>query len=88
VQPVGHLLRLGESGYRKLANLKASGFLPAQHAVVDASKPHHQKEFLADLRASGVEIVLDTKSAELGTLHKCSGHDPTSGGNGIFSMVV
>jgi hypothetical protein len=74
VQPVGHFLRLGESGYRKLANLKASGFLPAQHVVVDASKLHHQKELLADLRASGVEIVLDTKSAELGAPHKCSGH--------------
>jgi hypothetical protein len=60
VQPVAHFIRLGETGYHKLANLHAAGRFPATRIVVDASRLKHQKEFVSSLRAKGAEIVLDT----------------------------
>jgi hypothetical protein len=74
VQPVAQFIRLGESGYNKLANLHAIGRLPARRVVVDASRLKHQKELIAALRAEGAEIVLDTKAAELSALGKFGGH--------------
>jgi hypothetical protein len=74
IQPIAHFIRLGESGYLKLANLHAVGRFPTSRVVVDASRLKHQKEFVASLRARGVEIVLDTKVAELSAREKFSGH--------------
>jgi hypothetical protein len=86
VQPIAHFIRLGETGYQKLASLHAAGRFPAQRIVVDASRLNHQKEFVAALRASGAEIVLDTKAAELSALQKFAGyarHAPwAAAGNG------
>ena len=74
VQPVAHFIRLGESGYQKLANLHAAGRLPAARVVADASRLKHQKELLAAFRAAGAEIVLDTKAAELAAREKFGGY--------------
>ena len=74
IGPVGHFIRLGESGYQKLASLHAAGRLPATRVVADASKIRHQKELLEAFRAAGTEIVLDTKVAELGSQEKFAGY--------------
>lgn len=81
IQPIGHFIRLGESGYQKLATLHATGRLPANRIVADASRIKHQRELLGSLRASGCEIVLDTKAAELSAVEKFAGmarHAPWS----------
>lgn len=74
VQPIAHFIRLGDTGYQKLASLHAAGRFPARRVVVDASRLRHQKELVAALRSSGAEIVLDTKAAELSALEKFGGH--------------
>lgn len=74
VQPVGHFIRLGETGYRQLANLHAAGRFPAARVVVDASRIKHQRDLVSSLRAKGAEIVLDTKVAELSALEKFAGY--------------
>lgn len=74
IQPVAHFIRLGESGYQKLASLHAAGRFPAKRVVVDASRLKHQKELIGALRAGGAEIVLDTKAAELSAREKIGGH--------------
>ncbi|MFK0693161.1 hypothetical protein ACFX5Q_34260 [Mesorhizobium sp. IMUNJ 23033] len=74
VQPVGHFIRLGESGYNKLADLHAAGRFPATRLVVDASRIKHQRELISALRAGGAEFVLDTKVAELSVLEKFAGY--------------
>ncbi|HWA18310.1 MAG TPA: hypothetical protein VG757_04885 [Devosia sp.] len=73
VGPVGHFIRLGESGYQKLASLHAAGRLPATRVVADASRLRHQKELLEAFRTAGAEIVLDTKVAELAAQEKFAG---------------
>lgn len=74
IQPIAHFVRLGESGYLKLANLHAAGRFPVTRVVVDASRLKHQKEFVASLRSKGVEIILDTKVAELSAREKFGGY--------------
>lgn len=63
--PIGHAIRTGEWSYRQLENLHAEGRLPATTVIIDASKARFQKEFIASLKDSGAEIILDTKCAEL-----------------------
>ena len=63
--PVGHAIRTGEWFYQQLANLHAEGRLPASTVIVDASKVRFQREFIASLKDSGAEIIVDTKCAEL-----------------------
>jgi hypothetical protein len=74
VQPIANFIRLGETGHHKLAGLLAVGKFPAKRVVVDASRLQHQRDLVSDLRARSVEIVLDTKSAELSALEKFSGY--------------
>jgi hypothetical protein len=62
---IGCFTRLGHSGHRKLATLHAAGRLPIERAVVDAAHLVDQQELLQELRASGVELILDTRAAEL-----------------------
>ena len=62
--PIGQAIRTGESSYRQLENLHAEGRLPASTVVVDASKARFQREFIASLKDSGAEIILDTKCAD------------------------
>lgn len=63
--PLGHSIRTGESSYRQLEMLYAENRLPVSTAVVDASKARYQREFMDALSKDGVEIILDTKCAEL-----------------------
>jgi hypothetical protein len=71
--PFGHYVRLGDSGHRQLADLHAGGRFSPKRAVVDASRLHHQKELVEALRASGTQIVLDTKAAELSAERRFAG---------------
>jgi hypothetical protein len=72
-QPVGHFFRLGDSGHRQLSDLHAEGRFSPQRVVVDASRLHHQRELIRALRASGAQIILDTKAAELAAPSRFSG---------------
>jgi len=72
-QPIGHFLRLGDSGHRQLAALRAAGELPFRRVVVDASKLRHQRVLVDAFQADGAEIVLDTKAAELASPAKVAG---------------
>lgn len=71
--PIGHFIRIGEA-HKKLADLHASGRLPATRVVVEASRFRHQKELISELQGDGAEIVLDTEVAELAALGKISSH--------------
>ena len=73
-QPVAHFFRLGDSGHRQLAAIQAAGGFTASRVVVDASRLEAQKELVDALKASGAEIVLDTKVAELAAPLKCGGY--------------
>lgn len=63
--PIGHAIRTGEWSFQQLAILHAEGRLPASTVIVDASKARFQREFIASLKDSSVEIIVDTKCAEL-----------------------
>ena len=71
--PLAHFIRIGEA-HKKLADLHASGRLPIEKAVFEASRLRHQRELVAILQAADVEIVLDTEAAELAAPAKCTGH--------------
>lgn len=62
--PIAHFIRLGEV-HKKFGELYAAGRLPVRRIVVEASRFLHQKDFIAELRRDGVEIVLDPQTAEL-----------------------
>ncbi len=67
VSEVGHFLRLGHTGHRKLEDLHASGRFAVDRVVVDAAHIGPQKELLDSLRGSDSEIILDPQAAELST---------------------
>lgn len=71
--PAELFLRIGEASYGKVASLYAEGRLPVARAIFDASKLRHQLSFVKTLRDDGVELILDTKAAELGALSKYQG---------------
>ena len=71
--PLAHFIRIGVA-HKKLADLHASGRLPATRVVVDASRLKHQKELIDALRDDGAQIVLDTEVAELAAPGKMAGH--------------
>ena len=71
--PIGHAIRTGEVSYKRLENLHAEGRLPARAVIVDASKARFQKEFIRALRATGADVTLDPKVAELSEVGKFSG---------------
>ncbi|WP_371422168.1 hypothetical protein [Tardiphaga sp.] len=60
-------LRLGRTGFRRLADLHAGGRLPFRRLVVDAAYFVEQLDFIRDLQIDGCEIVLDPNFAELAT---------------------
>lgn len=66
-EPVGHFVRIGHTGHRILGDLHAADRFPVERAVVDPAYVADQSELLDLLHRSGVELVLDTKSAELAT---------------------
>ena len=67
VSPIGHFLRLGHTGHRKLEDLHASGRLGFDRVVADAAYVDTQMELLDSLRSSATELILDTRMAELST---------------------
>lgn len=67
IEPIGHFLRLGHTGYKKLDDLHASGRLKIDRVVVDAAHIDRQTELLNSLRGSATEIILDPRVAELST---------------------
>lgn len=71
--PLADFVRIG-GAHKKMADLYASGRLPATRVVVEASRLKHQKEFIADLRHDGIEVVLDTEVAELAAPQKLRSH--------------
>jgi hypothetical protein len=71
--PVGHFIRLGETGHRQLSDLHAQGCFSPKRMVVEASRFHHQKELITSLRMVGAQVVLDTKAAELSAPSKFAG---------------
>ena len=73
ITPLAQFVRLGESSYRRHASLFAEGHLDAKRIVVDASVIRFLKSELRHFRDAGVEIVLDTKAAELAARAKFGG---------------
>ena len=67
VRLIGHYLRLGHTGHRKLDDLHASGRLSIDRVVADAAHADEQKELRDALRATSTEVILDTRMAELAT---------------------
>lgn len=72
-QPIGHFIRLGDSGYRKNAELHAQNLLKSKRFVVNASRIAYQREDIRMLREGGAEVVLDPRTVELGSLKYCGG---------------
>ncbi len=72
---VGHYIRLGDTGYKILEDLVAEGRFPAKRVVVDASRHVQQANLIEALSSAqtGLELILDTKCAELATLGKYRG---------------
>ena len=74
IDPVLQFIRLGEIAYQKIGGLFAEGRLPTKRVVIDASKIRHQKDAIKAFKDAHVEIVLDTKAAELSALGRHSGY--------------
>lgn len=67
-------LRTGEAHYGQIASLYAEGRVPIRRVIFDASKLKHQLDFVKTLRDDGVELILDTKAAELAAVSRYQGH--------------
>ena len=72
-QPIGHFIRLGDSGYKKNAELHARSLLKAKRFVVNGSRIGFQREDIRMLREGGAEVVLDPRTVELGSAKYCGG---------------
>ena len=70
--PIAHFLRIGRA-HRQLEEIAASGRLPNDRVVFEASAVVRQQELLESLRDAGVELVLDTNVAELSVAGRYSG---------------
>lgn len=72
---VGHYVRIGDTGHKILEDLVAEGRFWAQRVVVDASHHKQQAHLIEALSSSqgGLELILDTKCAELAALGKYKG---------------
>ena len=64
-RPISHLIRVGYADHKILENLDAAGRIKIRQAVFDASHYSRHKDLISTLSASGAEIFLDTKTAEL-----------------------
>lgn len=62
---VSHYVRVGHSSYRALENLYSARRIPVGRAVIDANQLERQQDLVHTLYDGGVEIILDTKAAEL-----------------------
>lgn len=64
---ISQFVRFGHSSYRSLEGLYSAGRIPVSHAVLDANQLGRQSDLKHTLYDGGVQIILDTKSAELAT---------------------
>jgi hypothetical protein len=71
--PLDLFLRVGEAHYGQIASLHSEGRVPLRRAIFDASRLHHQLNFVKTLRENGVELTLDPKTAELAALTRYEG---------------
>lgn len=62
---IANYIRLGYNNHRKVEDLHAAGKLSTQRVVVEANYLERQVELLSTLRATGSDLVLDVKAAEL-----------------------
>jgi len=73
IAPLGHYLRVGNSGHRQLEVLLSSGRLHLNRFVFDASMVGRQRELIGALADRGAELILDTNVAELSVVGRFSG---------------
>jgi hypothetical protein len=73
ISPLAQFIRLGETSYRRHASLFAEGHLNAKRVVIDASVIRYLKDEVRQFRDADVEIVLDTRAAELAAKAKIHG---------------
>lgn len=73
VEPLAQFIRLGETSYKRTASLVSEGHLRANRIVIDASRIRFLKEHIRQFKEAGIEIVLDTKAAELAAIAKYKG---------------
>lgn len=81
--PAELFLRVGEAHYGQVASLYSEGKLAIRRAVFDASRLKYQIDFMKTLRDDKVELILDTKAAELAALSRYQGRPsgaPWAGG--------
>jgi len=85
---IGHFLRVGASGHRQLELLHGAGRLGIDRVVIEASMVARQKDLIAALSESGVELILDTNIAELSSIGRFEGAvkaAPWSNPNAVLS---
>jgi hypothetical protein len=70
VTPLAQFIRLGETSHKTHASLFAEGHLKAKRIVIDASRARFLKSEIKQFKEAGVELVLDTKVAELAAQQK------------------
>ena len=70
--PLASIIRVGDFN-QQFAQYVSHNLLPGRRAVVDAYNVAKQSDLLNELRASGFELTLDTKAAELACAFKWSG---------------
>lgn len=71
--PIGHFLRVGNTGHRQLEELLGSGQMMLDRVVVDASSVSREHDLLRALADSGAELILDTNIAELSSIGRYAG---------------
>lgn len=73
-QSIGHCLRLGDSGYKKNAELRAQNLPRAKRFIVNVSLICCQREDIRMLREGRAKAVLDPRTIESAS-PKCYGGD-------------
>ncbi|MEM7729334.1 MAG: hypothetical protein AAF311_08665 [Pseudomonadota bacterium] len=70
--PLASAVRIGDF-HRQYSDFHSLDLLSDKRAVVDACNVSQQSDLLAELRANGYEIILDTQAAELACAFKWNG---------------
>lgn len=74
VERLAQFVRIGETNYQRVCSLFTEGHLKASRVVVDASRIRFLEQPIAAFRDANVELVLDTKAAELAAVARFSGN--------------
>ena len=70
--PLASIIRVGDFN-QQFAQYVSQNLIPGRRAVVDSYNVAKQADLLNELKASGFELTLDTKAAELACAFKWSG---------------